>query len=151
MRRGLRPGRRGASIRPGPARRTDMGAILLESLREAWRSLVEGLRLLRTRGPSKLQFWFIALCIGVAAGVAALLFRMAIERLQAALYGVGDITRLHSEAAGIEWYWIWAMPVAGGLVVGLLLHVFTPDGRVRNVAEVIEGAALQNGRVEVRR
>jgi len=128
-----------------------MGAILLESLREAWRSLAEGLRLLRTRGPSKLQFWFIALCIGVAAGVAALLFRMAIERLQAALYGVGDITRLHSEAAGIEWYWIWAMPVAGGLVVGLLLHVFTPDGRVRNVAEVIEGAALQNGRVEVRR
>jgi CIC family chloride channel protein len=34
-------------------------------------------------------------------------------------------------------------PVAGGLVVGLILHWFTPDGRVRSVADVIEGAALR--------
>jgi CIC family chloride channel protein len=35
--------------------------------------------------------------------------------------------------------------------VGLILHWFTPDARVRSVADVIEGAALDNGRVEKRR
>jgi CIC family chloride channel protein len=35
-----------------------------------------------------------------------------------------------------------ADPDLGGLVVGLILHWFTPDGRVRSVADVIEGAAL---------
>ncbi|MCA9545974.1 MAG: chloride channel protein, partial [Myxococcales bacterium] len=38
--------------------------------------------------------------------------------------------------------------LAGGLAVGLILHWFTPDGRVRSVADVIEGAALADGRVE---
>jgi CIC family chloride channel protein len=40
---------------------------------------------------------------------------------------------------------ILLIPVAGGLVVGLILHWFTPDGRVRSVADVIEGAALTTG------
>ncbi|MEM7724322.1 MAG: chloride channel protein, partial [Pseudomonadota bacterium] len=33
---------------------------------------------------------------------------------------------------------------------GFIFHWFTPDGRVRSVADVIEGAALHNGRVEVK-
>jgi len=40
--------------------------------------------------------------------------------------------------------------VVGGLVVGLVLHRFTPDGRVGSVADVIEGAALHDGRVATR-
>ena len=36
----------------------------------------------------------------------------------------------------------------GGLLVGVILHRYTPDRRVRSVADVIEGAALNNGRVE---
>ena len=127
-----------------------MLSIFKESLALALADLLHSLRLLRDRGPSKVQFWLIALGIGIAAGFAALLFRMAIERLQAALYRVEDITRLHTEAAGLDWYWVWALPVLGGLLVGLLLHVFTPDGRVRSVADVIEGAALRDGRVETR-
>ena len=42
------------------------------------------------------------------------------------------------------------MPVCGGLVVGLILDRFTPDARVRSVADVIEGAAIHDGRVERR-
>jgi CIC family chloride channel protein len=34
--------------------------------------------------------------------------------------------------------------------VGLILHWFTHDGRARSVADVIEGAALANGRVETK-
>ena len=116
---------------------------LLQSLKNGW-------RLLRVQGPSKFQFWLIALLIGVGAGFAALFFRKGIEALQIALYGTDDPTHLHSFAETLPWYWILLIPVAGGLVVGLILNYFTPDGRVRSVADVIEGAAMQNGRVEIK-
>jgi len=113
-------------------------------------SLREGWRVLRKRGPSQFQFWLIALGIGIAAGFAALLFRKGITALQQLVYGTEDVARLHSFAEHLPWYWILMLPIAGGLVVGLILHRFTPDGRVRSVADVIEGAALYEGRVERR-
>nr|WP_237402731.1 chloride channel protein [Rhodovulum sulfidophilum] len=108
------------------------------------------LRVLRVHGPSQVQFWFIAAAIGIAAGFAALGFRLGIDVLQRALYGVDDPHRLHSYAQTLHWGWILVIPACGGLVVGLLLHRFTPDARVRSVADVIEGAALNEGRVEVK-
>jgi len=109
----------------------------------AWKRLVE-------RGPGKIQFWFIALVIGLGAGFAALGFRLGIERLQALLYRTSDIAYLHTHAGTLPWYWVMLLPVVGGLVVGVILNWFTPDGRVRSVADVIEGAALRDGRVERR-
>ncbi len=106
--------------------------------------------LLREKGPSQFQFWLIALLIGIAAGFAALGFRKGISFLQHMLYGVEDVRMLHSFAAGLPWWLILMIPVAGGLIVGVILHIFTPDGRVRSVADVIEGAALNDGRVEGR-
>jgi len=105
---------------------------------------------LRDKGPGQVTFWFIALIVGIAAGFAALFFRRAINWLQGSLYGVDDPRLLHSFAEMLPWYWIWLLPVIGGLVVGLVLHWYTPDGRVRSVADVIEGAALADGRVEKR-
>ncbi len=112
-------------------------------LKTAWERLVE-------RGPDKVQFWFIALVIGVGAGFAALGFRLAIEWLQATLYRTSDIAHLHTHAGTLPWYWVLTLPVLGGLAVGVILSWFTPDGRVRSVADVIEGAALRDGRVERR-
>ena len=106
--------------------------------------------LLRKAGPSQAQFWFIALAIGIVAGFAALGFRKAIEALEGAIYGVSDPRLLHSFAETLPWYLILLIPVIGGLLVGLILHRFTPDARVRSVADVIEGAALHEGRVETR-
>ena len=107
-----------------------------------------GWEVMRHKGPSQIQFWFIALAVGIAAGFAALLFRKGIGWLQSTLYGVDDPRMLHSFAEGLPWFLILVLPIIGGLVVGLILHWFTPDGRVRSVAEVIEGAALDDGRVE---
>lgn len=115
---------------------------------DAKESLQRGWLHLRRRGPSQIQFWFIALMIGIAAGIAAVLFRFGISALQTTLYGVGDVTKLHSFAAGLPWYWVLLIPMIGGVAVGIILHHFTPDGRVRSVADVIEGAALNEGRVE---
>ena len=123
---------------------------LAQQLDQAVKACRGGWEVLRRRGPSQIQFWFIALVIGVAAGFAALWFRQAIDALQAALYGTEDVQHLHSFAQSLPWYWILLIPVGGGLIVGVILHLFTPDGRVRAVADVIEGAALSNGRVERR-
>ena len=109
----------------------------------AWARMVE-------RGPDKVQFWFIALVIGIGAGFAALGFRLGIEKLQAMLYRTSDIAHLHSHAGTLPWYWVLLLPMFGGLAVGVILNWFTPDGRVRAVADVIEAAALRDGRVERR-
>ncbi len=104
---------------------------------------------LRGRGPGKVQFWLIALVVGTCAGLGAVGFRQAIVVLQELIYGEND-TALASHAAGLHWGWIVTIPILGGLVVGWILHLFTPDGRARSVAHVIEGAALRDGRVERR-
>ncbi|WP_300550291.1 chloride channel protein [Roseovarius sp.] len=117
--------------------------MVAETVRDGW-------KVLRKRGPSQFQFWLIALLIGIAAGVAALLFRKGINALQGLLYGSSDATQLHSFAQNLPWFWVLILPIAGGLAVGLILHRFTPDGRVRSVSDVIEGAAIYEGRVEQR-
>ncbi|TRD23468.1 chloride channel protein [Palleronia caenipelagi] len=106
-------------------------------------------QLLRDRGPDQLQFWLIALLIGTASGFAALFFRRGIEALQATLYRVDDVNRLVA-TANLPWFLFLVWPILGGLVVGIILHRTTPGGRVHSVADVIEGAALRDGRVEVR-
>ena len=105
---------------------------------------------IRTSGPGQVQFWFIALGLGIAAGGAAVLFRLSIIWLQGAVYGAEDIRRIHTLAETLPWWLLLIVPVCGGLVVGLILDRFTPDARVRSVADVIEGAAIHDGRVERR-
>ncbi len=114
------------------------------------RELAEAWHVLREQGPGQVQFWFIALVVGIAAGFAALGFRLAIGWLEAFFYQADDVALMHTSASALPWYWVMIVPVLGGLAVGLILSWFTPDGRVRAVADVIEGAALYDGRVERR-
>ncbi len=111
--------------------------------RRAW-------KLLREEGPDQLQFWIIALVIGILAGFAALFFRKGINALQAFLYGTDDPALLHTHAETLPWFWLLVLPALAGLVVGVILNWTTHDGRVRSVADVIEGAAMWEGRVEKR-
>ncbi|WP_170325728.1 chloride channel protein [Ruegeria arenilitoris] len=122
--------------------------VLRNQLNQALAAMKDAWRVMRRRGPSQIQFWFIALAIGVAAGFMALGFRKAIRALQAYVYDTEDILLLHSHAEKLPWFLILIIPIIGGLIVGVILHNFTDDGRVRSVADVIEGAALTDGRVE---
>lgn len=125
-------------------------SFLSQQMSDAVGSCKQGWRVLKTRGPGKVQFWFIALLIGIAAGFAALFFRKGINKLQSFLYGTEDVNLLHSFLSGLEWYWVVVTPAVGGLIVGLILHKFTNDARARSVGDVILGAALHEGRVETR-
>ncbi|MCR8826396.1 chloride channel protein [Pseudosulfitobacter koreensis] len=129
---------------------TPRQTFLAQSYGQALSACRDGFRVIRQRGPSQVQFWFIALLIGIGAGFAALFFRKGINSLQSLLYGTDDVQYLHSFAQSLPWYWILMIPIFGGLAVGIILHTFTRDGRARSVAEVIEGAAMHDGRVETR-
>ncbi|WP_435138125.1 chloride channel protein [Pseudopelagicola sp. nBUS_19] len=127
-----------------------VGSFLFESAEQAVSTCKGGLKVLVEKGPIQVKFWLIALVIGIAAGLAALGFRKAISWLQPTLYGADNIAYLQGFAGALPWYVLLSIPAVGGLIVGLILHHFTPDGRARSVADVIEGAALHNGRVERR-
>lgn len=117
---------------------------------ESRNAVQRGWQLLLRRGTSQIVFWFIALAVGIAAGLAAVGFREGITWLQATLYGTDDPNLIHSFAATLPWWLLLLLPICGGLAVGVILGRFTPDGRVRSVADVIEGAALHRGRVELK-
>jgi CIC family chloride channel protein len=125
-----------------------MASPLLGQIQATKRQFARGWDLLRHKGPSQFQFWLIALLIGIAAGLAATVFRLAIMVLQTSVYGTPSVTSIHSYAEDLPWWMLLLIPTLGGLVVGLIVHFFTPEGRVRSVADVIEGAALNDGRVE---
>jgi CIC family chloride channel protein len=126
-------------------RRTDQ---ILAQAKAIWQACQQGWQVVRHRGPSQIQFWFIALLIGIAAGFAALFFRKGITALQNWAYANDDVRSLASHAETLPWFWLLIVPTLGGLAVGVLLHFTTSDGRARGVADVIEGAALNDGRVE---
>ncbi|MGM0583080.1 MAG: chloride channel protein [Pseudomonadota bacterium] len=116
------------------------------ALREVRGSLRRGRVTLLRHGPTQLQFWFMALFLGIAAGYAAIAFRLSISTLQTWIYGADD-ERLHSMLTGLDPLVVVSVPILGGLAVGLILWVFTPDGRAGTVTHVIEAATLRNGRV----
>lgn len=118
-------------------------------LRTLWGQVAAGWARMRQEAPNRLQFWIIALLIGIAAGSATVAFRAAISGLQEFIYGADD-RELASFAAGLDWWWIVLVPILGGLAVGFLTTALGGDGRTRSVAHVIEGAALREGRVEKR-
>ena len=125
-------------------------SVLRKNIETALNAFGDGLRLLRHRGLGQIQFWFIALAVGIAAGFAALFFRKGVNALQTYLYGTEDVRLLHSFVESLPWYLILIIPICGGLVVGIILHIFTKDARARSVADVIYGAAMHNGRVETK-
>lgn len=127
-----------------------LGSFLVDSARQAGVACRDGWQVLLKRGPSQFQFWVIALLIGIVSGFAAVIFRKCIEWLQSSLYGTENINRLHSFAETLPWYWILFIPITGGLLVGLLLDRFTKDARAFGPADVISGAALNEGRVGIK-
>jgi CIC family chloride channel protein len=124
--------------------------VLRNQLSQALAAIKDAWRVMLRRGPSQIQFWFIALVIGIAAGFMALGFRKAIQALQAYVYETEDILLLHSHVEKLPWFLILITPIFGGLIVGVILNKFTDDGRVRSVADVIEGSAVTDGRVETK-
>lgn len=87
----------------------------------------------------------LAIVVGVVAGYAAIGFYLGIGALLELIYGLNE-AELASGAKHLPAWHIMAALIGGGLVVGQLLR-FIDKHQARAVPNVIEAAALRNGRL----
>lgn len=83
--------------------------------------------------------WLLALAVGVAAGIVAVLFRELIGFVQFLWIGSSAETTLTAVHAA-DWWIVPLGPLLAGLVVGILLHRIS-SRRAGGVADVIEARA----------
>ncbi|MEM9782694.1 MAG: chloride channel protein [Pseudomonadota bacterium] len=95
----------------------------------------------------KMPFLGLAILVGLATGYVVTGFRVAISFLEEMFYGAPG-AEIHSYAAELPWFLVLPVPVIGGLIVGILLARFTPDGKARGVADVIRASAVGRGRID---
>ena len=113
------------------------------SFRKDFKIFVTGL-------PNQIKFWVLAILIGTISGLAAIGFKQGIQIFQGLFYGSYETTSFTEIVLNLNWYWKLLIPMTGGLIVGLLLHYFTDDGRAKSVADVIQNAAVNNGVIDKR-
>jgi len=90
----------------------------------------------------------LAVLVGVISGYAAIGFYLAIGKLLELIYGLSE-AELASGAKDLPFWHIMGALVGGGLVVGQILR-FINKHQARGVPNVIEAAALQNGRLGIK-
>ncbi len=88
-----------------------------------------------------------ALIIGVIGGLGAVLIQFSIKEFQHILWQ-GDFNL--DTIRAIPWYWKLAVPVFGGLVVGIIIQYVAKEAKGHGVPEVMEAIALHNGVIRVR-
>ncbi len=84
----------------------------------------------------------LALAVGLLSGIGVWLFKALIALVHTAAFGW-----LGGALQPLGPWTIALLPVLGGLVVGLLMHVFVGEERHHGVAGVIEAVALAGGRL----
>lgn len=92
---------------------------------------------------------FLAVLIGLAVGYATILFREAIATTQLFAYGTAD-ERLLATVQQMPWWQLLAVPIVGGLIVGLIQKFLAAGKKPASVADVIEANALRDGKLDWR-
>ena len=104
-----------------------------------------------------------AIVVGLAGALGAVLFRLLIRAVQAfAFEGPDAVALLIDEGIAAEahdpleaakllaWYWLIAIPAAGGLLVGPLIYFFAREARGHGVPEVMKAIAIRGGVIRAR-
>jgi len=87
----------------------------------------------------------LAVVIGVASGLGAVVFRWLINAFQSFFIDGGSHV-----LSFLGDYYIILIPAAGGLLVGPLVHFFARETKGHGVPEVMEAVALRGGRMRPR-
>jgi len=86
--------------------------------------------------------------VGLLCGIAAILFTLLIEEVQALVLGSHDPpVQALSE---IAWYWRIIVPAAGGVLVAPIVYRWAAEARGHGVPEVIEAVAVRAGVIRPR-
>jgi len=112
------------------------------------------LRALAARLSGQLRFehsilLLLALLVGTAAGYGALGFRGLISAWGLVAFGTTE-EELIAGIVHLDWWHMLTAPIIGGVLVSLLLRFALPAPRPQAVSEVIEAAALRDGRMSFR-
>jgi len=76
----------------------------------------------------------LAMVVGTVSGGAVIGFPEAISFIQLMLYGSGS-ERLFSSANALPWWQILLVPMAGGMVVGIMVHFLLPKKRPEGIGD----------------
>jgi len=96
----------------------------------------------RLRIPDLARGILLAILIGLAAGMAAVLFKWMIAWLQRGFFDGGE-----TALGFMDRYYVILIPAVGGLVVGLLVHFLARGAKGYGVAEVIIAVNARGGRM----
>ena len=89
-----------------------------------------------------------AVVIGLVSGLLAVAFRYLV--LEGTEFTWGQAYNLVDAARQLPWYVVVALPVIGGLILGLVLFPLSPDTRGAGVPEVIEALVERDGDIHHR-
>ncbi|HVR44696.1 MAG TPA: chloride channel protein [Thermoanaerobaculia bacterium] len=99
----------------------------------------------RARWSDQQRLLALTIVVGVACGLAAVGFHVAIEKLEVWLFGTA-VPRF-----SVPWIpWIVIIPTLGGLLSGILLHRFAPEARGSGIPQVKAAYATPGGEVQLR-
>ncbi len=94
-----------------------------------------------------IRLTLIACVIGVAAGLASILFKIMIEFFQGLFWRSSSII---SAASSQGWYWTLLIPAVGGLFIGPLIYYGAKEAKGHGVPEIMEAFVLKGGRIRNR-
>ncbi len=86
---------------------------------------------------------FMAAIVGLIGGFGAILFRLMVDLFQGLALGHGEHTVQLLSAT--PWWRVWLLPVAGGLIVGPLVHFGAREARGHGVPEVLNSLVFRKG------
>ena len=105
----------------------------------------------------------LAIAVGLAGAVGAVLFRLMIRAVTAVAFeGPAGFATLAEEGPfaeasdpvhvvqGIAWYWYLLIPTIGGLIVGPMVWFFAREASGHGIPEVMKAVALRGGIIRPR-
>ena len=117
-----------------------------QRLRAAWRRSLDRFRLRLSRAEALPQLGFLGILTGLIVGAVMIAFRLLIETAQGAF--LPGANPENYEALTVELR--LAIPVAGGLLIGLLFQWMPQAARQVGVTHVMERLAYYQGRLPLR-
>ncbi|MEM7025505.1 MAG: chloride channel protein [Pseudomonadota bacterium] len=97
----------------------------------------------------QLLLFLLAVAVGAAGGYGALGFRMVASGVQFLFFGDGS-EQIASAARELPWWQVMLAPTLGGLLIGIFTRYVLPGRLPQGVPQVMEAAALKNGRMSMR-
>jgi len=115
-------------------------------LRGAWREGLERLRLRLSRAEALPQLGVLGIVTGLLVGVVMIAFRLLIETAQGAFLPGGNPENYEGLGLALR----LLLPLAGGLVIGLIFQWLPEAARQVGVTHVMERLAYHQGRLPLR-